>query len=438
MSAAPSGRLAAGPAAIKRRSLPVLIQAACIAFVELVGLSLLGFGLFVAWFAVVAVWHGCCEIALAWRSRRWATTRGTIDRAVLTRSRTGRVTREGARISYTYFVGGKSYSSMRCQFATSLEGADGIHFSIPRALLARYPKGTAVDVYYDPEQPENATLDRSIPSVWASWIIVLILLGTAAFLVAAGASVVVGPWESPPNWPAEELPPMRQQIGGALLLFALIAACIAWLASRRERREKPLRERVEGLQLTPIRELAPNRTVAIAGAVEVSEAGTLEAPVSGSSVVYHSTAVSGGLDYRRSVADHRTFFVSDGRERVRIEPEECTDQLPAIAIPFDFAAISWVDRELGGNGSAVPEFFRLEQRRLAPGDSVLVLGRTRRIGREGALAIRSDDESGEPVVLAVGPLEAMQSQLSAAKRRRVVCTWIGVVLAVGGFLLLLV
>ncbi|MBL8693697.1 MAG: DUF3592 domain-containing protein [Planctomycetes bacterium] len=430
-------RLRSGPAAVDCGAAPVLIQAACIAFVELVGLSLLVFGLFVAWFAVVAVWHGSRELAMAWRSRRWATTRGTIERAVLTRSRTGRVTREGARISYTYFVGGKSYSSMRCRFATSLEGADGVHFSVPRELLARYPIGAAVDVYYDPERPEQATLDRGTPSVWFPWMIALLLLGTAAFLVAAGASVALGPLEAPPSWPAEELPPMPKQIGGSLLVLALIAAFGAWRASRRARREKPLRERIAGLQLTPIDDLTPNRTVAIAGTVEVSEAGTLEAPVSGSSVVYHSTTVSGGLDYRRSVADHRAFFVTDGRERVRIELEECTDQLPAIAIPFDLAAITWVDRELSDDDVAVPEFFRLEQRRLAPGDSVLVLGRTRRVGREGALAIRADDESGEPVVLAVGPLEGLQSQLSATKRRRVLCTWIGGVLAVGGWLLLI-
>ncbi|MFO1076244.1 MAG: DUF3592 domain-containing protein [Planctomycetota bacterium] len=412
----------------------MLIRAICVAFVALFGLALLGFGLFLAWFAAKTLWHSGGELLMAWRSRHWAATRGTVERAVLTRMRTRRVTTEGARIAYAFVVDGRTYTSMRCRFAATLGGPDGVLLSQSKELLARFPAGAEVEVFYDPADPERSTLDRGVPAIGPSTCIALLLLAFAPLFAYLGAQIVLGSLDEPSDWTAEDMPPLGSQIGGLLAVVAAVAAGAAWRAGRRAARQKATLDRLAGAAPTPIGELAADRDAAIFGTVEPGDGDALSAPITDAAVVYHRTAVSSDFDARTEVGEQRPFVVHDGTGRVLVEPEGAIDHLPVIAVPRSLAAVAWVDDLLGRNATAVPEDFRVEQRRLAPGDPVLVLGRVRRDGRAGPLVLRSRDEAGEPLLLAPEPLARAIRRFSEGARMREAWRWVAGLALLGALL----
>ena len=65
--------------------------------------------------------------------------------------------RNFARITYKYVVGGKEYISSRLSIGEDL-GNDDV-----AGKLQRYPKGRAVEVFYDPAKPGTAVLERGLP-----------------------------------------------------------------------------------------------------------------------------------------------------------------------------------------------------------------------------------------------------------------------------------
>ncbi|MEO6741275.1 MAG: DUF3592 domain-containing protein [Chthoniobacteraceae bacterium] len=65
--------------------------------------------------------------------------------------------RNFARITYRYTVGGKQYTCSRLSIGEDL-GNDDV-----RGKLERYPKGRTVEVFYNPEKPGKAVLERGLP-----------------------------------------------------------------------------------------------------------------------------------------------------------------------------------------------------------------------------------------------------------------------------------
>ncbi len=65
-------------------------------------------------------------------------------------------------VEYEYHVGGRKYRGKRITIGEKTSSYE------LESLLARYPVGTAVTVYYDPANPQTAVLERDFPaSVWA-------------------------------------------------------------------------------------------------------------------------------------------------------------------------------------------------------------------------------------------------------------------------------
>jgi len=95
-------------------------------------------------------------------AKNWQTASGTIThsevRAVRKRELDNRVkVRSAPAIAYEYSVDGKRYQSERISLAEIIPESD------IEPLLARYPLGAQVTVYYNPADPRQSVLERALP-----------------------------------------------------------------------------------------------------------------------------------------------------------------------------------------------------------------------------------------------------------------------------------
>ncbi len=84
-------------------------------------------------------------------------------------------------VEYTYAVAGKPYSSRSIQLDSESAGSE----AYATKTAARYPKGMAVTVFYDPANPSRAALD--IKSMMGWWLLVLAGVLFMIAMWAAGA-----------------------------------------------------------------------------------------------------------------------------------------------------------------------------------------------------------------------------------------------------------
>lgn len=96
------------------------------------------------------------------RSGLWPSTLGEIVRSEVVRGRGGawdsRNSSFEARVEYRYEVGGRSYTG------TTVDLGGTVHTSLEghaEKRCAAYPAGVRTLVYYDPERPECACLERT-------------------------------------------------------------------------------------------------------------------------------------------------------------------------------------------------------------------------------------------------------------------------------------
>jgi hypothetical protein len=137
---------------------------------------------------IVVLVISCAAIAAGWtyvrmarRMACFATTRGTvIGREVAsvpsTASREGRWGKGGGyrpKVTYTYAVGGVTYTSDRWSYAI-----EGLKRSLAEQALAAGPD--EVDVHYDPTAPQVAYLQTHTPRIGY----VLIVCGVIGVLAA--------------------------------------------------------------------------------------------------------------------------------------------------------------------------------------------------------------------------------------------------------------
>ena len=71
-------------------------------------------------------------------------------------------------VQYSYQVGGQTYQSMKLAPGPEVGGSGA------RKVVARYPAGAQVMVFYNPQNPSDAVLERKAPAQWLMWLLLVV------------------------------------------------------------------------------------------------------------------------------------------------------------------------------------------------------------------------------------------------------------------------
>jgi hypothetical protein len=100
---------------------------------------------------------------------QWPSTMGTVVMSTLEQ----RSSSEGGYtnypvVQYSYQVGGQAYQSLKLAPGPEVGGTGA------GKVVARYPAGAQVMVFYNPQNPSDAVLERKAPAQWVMWLILVI------------------------------------------------------------------------------------------------------------------------------------------------------------------------------------------------------------------------------------------------------------------------
>ena len=116
---------------------------------------------------------------------QWPSTMGTVLMSTLERRRSsdnGGYTNYPV-VQYSYQVGGQMYQGMKLAPGPEVGGSGA------GSVVARYPAGAQVMVFYNPQDPSDAVLERKASAQWVMWLVLVIanvmLCGMAALFAFA-------------------------------------------------------------------------------------------------------------------------------------------------------------------------------------------------------------------------------------------------------------
>lgn len=114
----------------------------------------------------------------------WQSTMGTVTFSTVERRSSGDSTANYPVVHYTYQVMGQTLQGSKVMPGPEV-GGTGAH-----KVVERYPAGAQVMVYYDPNNPSDAVLERSMPGfikwLWVALIVTdLFLCGMAVVMAFA-------------------------------------------------------------------------------------------------------------------------------------------------------------------------------------------------------------------------------------------------------------
>jgi len=111
--------------------------------------------------AIVSFISGCYLYIKSKDSMNWSKTNGFILDTKLYKSVDGGASPISykAQIKYSYTVEEKEYISKRIYFGGFLLDSSP---SRSKKLLKKYPKGTTVDIYYNPLKPQQSVLQKGV------------------------------------------------------------------------------------------------------------------------------------------------------------------------------------------------------------------------------------------------------------------------------------
>ena len=101
---------------------------------------------------------------------QWPSTMGTVHASYLERrssSNNGGSTNYPV-VQYSYQVGGQVYQSTKLAPGPEVGGTGA------GKVVARYPAGAQVMVFYNPQNPSDAVLETKAPAQWIMWLILIV------------------------------------------------------------------------------------------------------------------------------------------------------------------------------------------------------------------------------------------------------------------------
>jgi hypothetical protein len=99
----------------------------------------------------------------------WPSTMGTIKNSFIdwrSSSDSGRTAYPV--VEYSYQVGGQTYHSSKYAPGPEIGGTGA------DKVVSRYPAGAQVMVFYNPQNPADAVLERKAPAQWLFWLLLVI------------------------------------------------------------------------------------------------------------------------------------------------------------------------------------------------------------------------------------------------------------------------
>ena len=100
---------------------------------------------------------------------QWPSTMGTVMMSTIEQ----RSSSEGGYtdypiVQYSYQIAGQTYQSMKRAPGPEVGGTGA------RKIVARYPAGAQVMVFYNPQNPSEAVLEKKAPAQWLMWLLLVI------------------------------------------------------------------------------------------------------------------------------------------------------------------------------------------------------------------------------------------------------------------------
>ena len=101
---------------------------------------------------------------------QWPSTMGTVNASYLERrhSSSDSGSTNYPVVQYSYQVSGQAYQSTKLAPGPEVGGTGA------GKVVARYPAGAQVMVFYNPQNPSDAVLETKAPAQWILWLILII------------------------------------------------------------------------------------------------------------------------------------------------------------------------------------------------------------------------------------------------------------------------
>ena len=101
---------------------------------------------------------------------QWPSTLGTVTMSALEQRRSGNDNSwtDYPVVQYSYQVNGQVYQSVRLAPGPEVGGSGA------RKVVAKYPAGAQALVFYDPQSPSDAVLEKKAPAQWLMWLLLAI------------------------------------------------------------------------------------------------------------------------------------------------------------------------------------------------------------------------------------------------------------------------
>jgi len=102
--------------------------------------------------------------------QNWPSTLGTVNASYLERRQSSddRGSTNYPVVQYSYQVNGQLYQSARLAPGPEVGGSGA------GKVIAKYPMGAQVVVFYDPTNPSDAVLEKNAPAQWLIWLVLII------------------------------------------------------------------------------------------------------------------------------------------------------------------------------------------------------------------------------------------------------------------------
>ena len=111
---------------------------------------------------------------------QWPSTMGVVQMSTIDRRSTSDGYTDYPVVQYSYQIGGQTYQSMKLAPGPEVGGTGA------GKVVAKYPAGAQVMVFYNPQNPSDAVLERKAPAQWLMWLLLIVfdcaLCGVIPFL----------------------------------------------------------------------------------------------------------------------------------------------------------------------------------------------------------------------------------------------------------------